>query len=516
MRELIKYLVYSLLLFLIFLPILNLFLSTFLPNFRLTDPSSFLDFIIFSFDQRVIQIFFRTLLIGFFTSLLCGMIGLILAVLLEFSDILHKKIFRFLLFTPFLIPTYLSTFSWLAFLGKRGTYSSLVFPNLPIDIYNPVTLVIFLSLSFFPISMFVISLGLKNLDRNLIDAARLSKNKRTLRKIVMPLVKPHILIACFFVFVLSISEYTVPSFLRVNTYSDEIFAQLAAFYNLRRATVYSFPLILLALGVSGLFYFYSKKKSFVTISTFSRQKKDFIKLSKFQKFLSYSFIFLLVLFSLLVPIFMLIIESGPIFKSIVFAKESIFNSFWSGVLSSFIITIFGFFTYYFLRENPLLTGLISFPLSIASPVLGIAMINLYNNLPVPVYGTILMIVFGYVLRFLPFSVFTFSAFFPQVSPSLEESARISGSGFLKTLQKIIIPLTKAGFISSFIIVFIFCLGEIGVTQMISPPGFQTLPMRIETLMHYGNYPYVASLSLLLLTFIFVFYIIYLKVYGKDD
>lgn len=517
MYDKFRYLIYLLLFVFIFLPFIFLFISIFFPNFILIDFYSLWNFILYSFDSRVILIFFRTLLIGVSASTLSGIVGLILALLLECSNLSYKNFFKFILFIPFLIPSYLFTFSWLAFLGKRGTFSNIVFPNLPLNIYNPLTLVIFLFLSFFPISMFIISLGLKNMDRNLIDAGKLSNNKKLISKIIIPLIEPHFLISCFFVFVLAISEYTIPSFLRVNTYSGEVFAQLAAYYNIKRAIVFSFPLIFLALLISGAFFLYFRKRSFVTISTFSRGKRNFINLSKHQKTLAYSFILILVLFSLLIPVTVVIIESNfSLFDAVIFAKESILNSLLTGVVGATIVTFFGFFTYYFFKNSRFLVMMISFPLAIASPVIGISLINLYNNLPVPIYGTTLMILMGYLLRFFPFSVFIFSAFFPQISSTIEESARLSGSNLFKNIHRIVLPLTKGGFISSFIIVFIFCIGEIGVTQMISPPGFQTLSTRIETLMHYGNYPYVSSLSLFLLLFIFFFYTLYWWVYRKHE
>jgi len=516
-KKLFNYFIYFLLFTLIFLPIIYLFVSIFFPNLKLTNLYSLWNYIIFSFDSRLISIFSKTLLVGFSVSIISGIVGLVLAIILECSNLSYRNFFKFLLFIPFLIPPYLLTFSWLAFLGKRGTFVNITFPNLPLNIYSPLTVVVLLSLSFYPISMFIISLGLKNMDRNLIDAGRLSNSKKLIRKVVIPLVKPHFLISCFFVFVLSISEYVVPSFLRVNVYPAEIFAQLAAFYNLRRAIVYSLPLIALALFVSGLLFLYFRKKSFVTLSTYYREKKEFIRLEKHHKALAYFFILLLLSLSLLVPASMIIIESElSFFNAVVFAKESILNSLLTASLGATLITLLGFFTYYFLKDNNLLMLIIAFPLAIASPVIGTSLINFYNNLSLPIYGTILIVLLGYLLRFLPFSIFIFAAFFPQISSTIEESARLCSPNFFKTIYKIILPLNKGGFLSSFIIIFIFCLGEIGVTQMVSPPGFQTLPIRIETLMHYGNYSYVASLSLFLLLFIFFFYILYWLVYRKHE
>ena len=510
-----KYLTYILLFVFIFLPIFYLFISLFFPNFHLVNFHSLWNYIMFSFDFRIVTIFIRTILISFFTSALAGGIGITLAILLEYTNLSHRKIFKFLLFIPFLIPTYLFTFSWMGFLGKRGTFTDIVFPNIPVSIYNPIAVIIFLSLSFFPIAMLITSVGLKNIDRNIIDSGRLSNRKKLMRKIIFPLISPHLLIACFFVFVLTISEYTVPSFLRVNVYSSEAFTQLAVFYDIRKAMVYSLPLVTLAMLLAGLIHLYFRKKPFTTVSSFFRENKSFIILSKSQKTVAYSFILIILFSSIIIPISVVIIESNlSFFEAISLSKIPIVNSFLISLLGSTIVSFLGFFAYYFFKNSKYLLAFISFPLAISSPVIGISLINLYNNLQVPIYGTLWMIILSYILRFLPFSVFIFSSFFPQISNSIEESARLFKSSFLKRIYKITFPLIKGGFLSSFIIIFILCFGEVGLTQMVTPPGFQTLSMRIETLMHYANYPYVASLSLFLISLIFFIYILYIWVYRE--
>lgn len=512
-----KYIIYFLLFAFIFLPIFYLLVSVFFPNFQLTNLYSLENYLIFSFDSKTIEIFLRTVLIGFFTSVVAGGIGLVLAVFFECTNLSYRKLFKFLLFIPFLIPTYIFTFSWMGVLGKRGTFTNLVFHNLPFNIYNPFALVFFLSLSYFPIAMFIISLGLKNMDRNLIDSGRLANRKKMIRKVVLPLIRPHLLIACFFVFVLAISEYTVPSFLRVNVYSSEVFDQLAVFYDTRKAMIYSLPVIFLAMLLAGFIYFYFKKNSFTTISSFTRKNVNFIFLSKNQKVVAYFFILVLLSFSFLIPTIFLIIESQTsFFNAIASTKVQIASSFLTSLAGAAVVTLLGFFAYYFLKNSRYLITLVSFPLAISSTVIGMSLINLYNNLPVPIYGTTWIVILGYLLRFLPFSVFIFSSFFPQVSTSVEESARLSRAGFFKRIYKIVFPLNKGGLISSFLIVFILCFGEVGVTQMVSPPGFQTLSLRIETLMHYANYSFVASLSLFLISLIFFVYIIYLWVYRESD
>jgi len=506
--EIEKYLTFIFLFFLIILPIFYLIFSTFFPNFQLASLNTF--------SEIKFSIFFKSVAIAALTAFTATLIGLLTSIILEFTNAARKNFFRFFLFMPFLIPNYIFTFSWLGFLGKRGTFADFVFPNISINIYNPLSLILILTFSLFPISMFIISLGLKNVDRNMIDAARLSK-KRLLMKVLIPLVKPHIIVSFFFVFSFAISEYTTPAFLRISTYQSELFVQLAAFFNVERAIIYSLPLILLTAFFSLSIYFYFKKISFTTITSFSRKKEEFINLSKKSKSFVYIFLLALLLFSLAIPLFMMVVEGGKeIFNVLVIAKLQLINSLVLSAAASLVITFLGVISYYLFRENLLLLTLFMLPLAISSPVIGISLINLYSKLPLPIYGTALMVVLGFIMRFLPFSIFIFSSFLPQVSFSLEEYSRVCKTGFFKKIYKIVLPLTKGGILSSFIIIFILCLGEVGVTQMVSPPDIQTLSMRIETMMHYGNYSYVAALSLVLLLFIFFFYLIYGKMYEREN
>jgi iron(III) transport system permease protein len=151
---------------------------------------------------------------------------------------------------------------------------------------------------------------------------------------------------------------------------------------------------------------------------------------------------------------------------------------------------------------------IAFPLALSSPIIGTSLINLYVSLPIPIYGTHAILIIGYLIKFIPFTVFIFLSFLAQVSTSLEEAGRIFTSSQLKILRKIIIPSIKLAFIASFILSFIFIFGEVAIPQLLSPPGFQVFPLRVDVLMHYGDYQSVASLSLFFSCFIILFSLLY--------
>jgi iron(III) transport system permease protein len=500
-----KFIIFSVFLLIVILPIFYLFNSIFSIKL-LYDPSAFsslTNYLSFFYDSRLNIIFLRTLLLAFGTAVLAIIIGTTLAFLFECTNLPHKLFFKITSLLPLLIPPYISAIAWMEFLGARG---DLININLPFGIYNIQTAIIILALSLYPIVTLITSFAIKNIDRKLEEAGRLIySEKKVLSKITLPLVKPHILVAGFFVFILALSEYGVPNLLRVNTFPNEIFAQFSAFFNLEGAIILSLPLVIVATLLILFYNFYLKNKSFVTLSSFSTKRKNYLTLSKIQKNLALIYIISIIILSLIIPLSVLLIESKFMFlEAFLMAYDSIFNSIWLGILGATLMTLFGFFLAYFSKDSKYLDVLILLPVAIPGTVIGISLINFWNisstNL---IYASFWIIIIGYFIRFLPFVVKTLSPFLSQISPSIEESARLTGVSFYKIINKIFFPLTKQGVIAAFIIGFIFSLRELETTLLVTPPGFQTLPNRIETLMHYGNSEMVSSLSVILILIVLI-------------
>ena len=92
-----------------------------------------------------------------------------------------------------------------------------------LTIYGLGGAVFVLTLSYFPFATLLTIAGLESLDRRLEEAGSLShRTSGVLKKITLPLISPHIWSAGIFVFIFSISNYSVPDLLRVNAYPIEI------------------------------------------------------------------------------------------------------------------------------------------------------------------------------------------------------------------------------------------------------------------------------------------------------
>ncbi|MBK8964328.1 MAG: ABC transporter permease subunit [Candidatus Competibacteraceae bacterium] len=149
-------------------------------------------------------------------------------------------------------------------------------------------------------------------------------------------------------------------------------------------------------------------------------------------------------------------------------------------------------------QRLLVEYLIHLPLAVPPILLGIALIQLWNRAATEwLYGSSLMVVIGYVARFIPFALRVVVAHGEQLPPQFEESAALLACP-ARAITRITLPLLAPGLRLAFAVAFVLALGELGVTLLVIPPGRSTLPISLYNYLHYGAEPVVALLSLVLL------------------
>jgi iron(III) transport system permease protein len=114
------------------------------------------------------------------------------------------------------------------------------------------------------------------------------------------------------------------------------------------------------------------------------------------------------------------------------------------------------------------------------------------------YQTLGLLVFAYVVRFLPQAVGSTRASLLQISPRLEEAARNLGCTPFQTLYAITAPLLKPGLMTGLALVFLTGMKELPMTLLLGPTGFQTLATRIWAATEEAFFARAAAPALLLL------------------
>ena len=107
-------------------------------------------------------------------------------------------------------------------------------------------------------------------------------------------------------------------------------------------------------------------------------------------------------------------------------------------------------------------------------VVALALVFFSINLAWPLYQTLALLVFAYVVLFLPPAVGAARASLLQLSPRLEETARSLGKNSLYVFTTITLPLIRPGLLAGGALVFLITMKELPATLILAPIGFKTL------------------------------------------
>jgi iron(III) transport system permease protein len=453
----------------------------------------------FLFTRRAWLLFLKSVFIAASVAVLATALGLGISFILVKSPVPHKNLLQGLFLLPLFLPAYITTVAWVdvfLFLGLS-----------PAMIYSPATVVFVLTMLFTPVAMLIFSPSLANINANHEAAALLLvPYPKVFFRIVLPLIRPAMLAALLLIFVLAVSEFTVPAFLSVPVLVTDIFTQFSAFYNYAAAITQSSLLVLLCLTGLVIEYKLTAGKIFLTVSG-RNQPRPLMLPSKSKWFLFGLLAFYLACVTF-IPLGLLIRQSfargtGDFLRAFSLLQAEMGHSFLYAAAGAGIITLVGLgFSY--LKHNHsgwgidlMLLGAFCIPAVVA----GIALIGFYNTPWLnPVYASPAIVIIAYVMRFTFVAERIIQNRLLQLPESLEQAARIHGAGTWTYLRRILLPLSAQALFGAFIISFIFCLGELGTTIMVYPPGTSLLPIKIFTLM--ANAPQSLTSSLCLVTLLF--------------
>jgi iron(III) transport system permease protein len=143
--------------------------------------------------------------------------------------------------------------------------------------------------------------------------------------------------------------------------------------------------------------------------------------------------------------------------------------------------------------------ILALPLAVPPPLAGIALVSATNGPWLDwARATPLALVLAHAARLLPFAAFAAAAQVRRIDPRLLEAASLHDVGAWRRFWRVRLPLMVPAAAVAWLVVFVFSLGELGVSLLVVPPGQATLPIRVYNLMHYGATDTVAALCLVAL------------------
>ena len=148
------------------------------------------------------------------------------------------------------------------------------------------------------------------------------------------------------------------------------------------------------------------------------------------------------------------------------------------------------------RGNVVLELLVNVPLAMPALVLSMAFLWVALRVPVPVYGTLLVLVLAYITRFLPQGFQGIVANIGQVHPDLEDAAKVSGARPIGAVARILLPLIKGGMASTALLLFILSFRELSAALFLFTSDTRVLSIVIYDQWEAGSWPRLAAMSLI--------------------
>jgi multiple sugar transport system permease protein len=91
------------------------------------------------------------------------------------------------------------------------------------------------------------------------------------------------------------------------------------------------------------------------------------------------------------------------------------------------------------------------------------------------------LILAYMTFNLPFAIWLMSAFFANIPPSIEESAMVSGCNRWQAFWYVVLPLSKAGLVTTGVLCLVFAWNDYAFATVFSGPSSQTLPIAASQL-----------------------------------
>ena len=131
-------------------------------------------------------------------------------------------------------------------------------------------------------------------------------------------------------------------------------------------------------------------------------------------------------------------------------------------------------------------------------VVALALVFFGANYARPVYQTIWLLVFAYVVLFFPAALGATRSSLLQVSPRLEDAARAVGRRPLNVMRTVTVPLTAPGILMGAVLVFLIAMKELPATLILGPLGFKTLATTIWSASSEAFFAQAAAPALMLI------------------
>lgn len=462
---------------------------------------------------------------SFYTTLFSAVgatiLGTAIALLLDRTDAWGAGVLRLFLLSPLLIPPFIGAIAWLQLFGPSQGVNR-IFDGTVWNVYGADGVIFLMIIHSYPIVYIIIANALRSIPSDLEHAARIggANTQTVLTTITLPLLRPALLSAFTLTAVSNLADFGIPSLLGSPQGFETLATQMYSFMDSGTApnplqTVSTIGVVLLVLGIGAVI-----ADHVVSLYT-SSSLTDTGKAERFQLGAARMPVTIIAWIAGLgitfAPLMGLAYRALLPAPGVPFTLEtitlqnfeaalsnprvidgftnSLFLSISAAIICGFLGWIVGILvTRTRARDNTLMTLIVLLPTALPGMLIGVGWLILgrYTG----IYNTIWVILGAYISAFTATVLQAVRAPLRNTPQAVEEAARISGAGKIRSLFDTTGRMVIPAVITGAVLVAVTAVRELTISILLIAPGTTTLGVQVFNLQQAGNANQASALSLM--------------------
>jgi len=447
----------------------------------------------------------NSLKVSLVPTILSVLVGVPMAYLMTRYNVWGKKFWHILAILSLMSPPFLGAYAWIMLFGRAGFVTEFLesFGLTVPTIYGFGGICIVLTLKLYPYIYMYTSGAMESIDSSIEECAENlgSGRLRRLLTVTIPVVAPSITAGAMMVFMSALADFGTPMLLGGQDFRtlpvliyNEYFSEIGGSGNL--ASAISLIIVIVTIVILLFQKYWVSRRNYIMSAL--RPPKE-IEVHGFKRFLVTLPVILISFISFLPQIVVCVCAfQNTNYSSFIggFTLDNftslgnrlttyLTNTVSYSTIAIIIIVFIGILMSYAIVRKPgkiggILDMLLMAPYVIPGSVLGICYIVTFNVKPLILTGTSLIIIISYVIRKLPYTVRSASAFLLQMDPSVEEASINLGVSPMKTFWKVTARLMLPGVFSGAILSWVTCINELSCSVILSTGKTNTLTIAAYT------------------------------------
>jgi iron(III) transport system permease protein len=471
----------------------------------------------------------NTLIYAFGSAAIAIVVGTVQALIVERTNTPGRKLAFFAAIISLGVPHILYVVAWLLLLGRSGPVNDAIMSVLQreqaIDVYSMWGMALIEGVGFVPLTFLLMSAVLRSMDASFEEAAIMAGAGplRAFWAITLRMGIPALCALATLIFVRTFESFEVPALVglagNISVLTTTIYQSMhrTGMPSYGEAGAYSVTLV----GIVTVLLIWQSRLSryahrYQTI-TGKGFRPRILDLGAWRH-LSAAVLVMLFLVVAVIPLAMLVFTSfQPFYDGVNLAalgrltlenysvllgpgsfRDAVVNTLVLGAATATIVVPFtALCAWLVVRRVPgaaALDHLATLPLVFPAIILSVAFLDVFVNMPLPLYGTLLSVIIASTVRYMPYGMrYAFTGAL-QIHPDLEAAATISGAARAALFRRIVMPLLAATLVSSWLVVFLLSVQAVSLPLLLVGPGSEVMAVTLFELWQNGQVTELASMG----------------------